>query len=393
MAKKIVLRTWQKEAIIEWKKSNKGIVKVVTAAGKTIFAIECIKHALKENKFNILVLVPTITLVEQWKIELKEILNIEFKINNGNNKVHIQSQFIISTNASIKNFHASIDHENTFLISDECHRLGTQKMSEMLQGNWKYTLGLSATPEREFDDNFEEIIQPILGRIIYEYSYSNAYRDKVITKFELINAYAPMFEHEEEEYEEISNKISKRIAMLGHFDKTDKALQALFFKRARVVKDSLTRIPAGIKCIQQDSKLKWLVFTESIKQANKFNKILIKNRYRSAVYHSGISKLQNSMNLKDFKDFDVDILVTCKSLDEGFDYSFIDAGLILSGSSSTRQRIQRMGRILRLAKDKNIGKIYSIYCSDDEEKRLKDEILNFDEKDTKVTWIKFKTNA
>ena len=52
-----------------------------------------------------------------------------------------------------------------------------------------------------------------------------------------------------------------------------------------------------------------------------------------------------------------------------------------------------MGRILRLAKDKNIGKIYSIYCSDDEEKRLKDEMLNFDEKDTKVTWIKFKTNA
>ena len=99
------------------------------------------------------------------------------------------------------------------------------------------------------------------------------------------------------------------------------------------------------------------------------------------------------MNLKDFKEFDIDILVTCKSLDEGFDYSFIDAGLILSGSSSTRQRIQRMGRILRLAKDKNIGKIYSIYCSDDEEKRLKDEMLNFDEKDTKVKWIKFKVNA
>ena len=143
MAKKIVLRTWQKEAIIEWKKSNKGIVKVVTAAGKTIFAIECIKHALKENKINILVLVPTITLVEQWKIELKEILNIEFKINNGSNKVFTQSKFMISTNASIKNFHASIDHKNTFLISDECHRIGTQKMCEMLQGSWKYTLGLS----------------------------------------------------------------------------------------------------------------------------------------------------------------------------------------------------------------------------------------------------------
>ena len=393
MTKNITLRRWQKEALLEWKKTNNGIVKVVTAAGKTIFAIECIKDAIKKNDLNVLILVPTINLVNQWKEELYEFLEIDFAVNGGASIINGQNQFMISTNASLKKIYKNIDHKNTFLISDECHRLGTDKMNQMLQGKWKYTLGLSATPEREFDDNFEEIIQPILGRIIYEYNYSNAYRDEIITKFELINVYAPMFEHEEEEYEEISNKISKRIAMLGQFDKTDKALQALFFKRARIVKDSLTRIPAGIKCIQQDSKLKWLVFTESIKQANKFNKILKKNKFRSDVYHSGISKIQSTMNLKDFKEFDIDILVTCKSLDEGFDYSFIDAGLILSGSSSTRQRIQRMGRILRLAKDKNIGKIYSIYCSDDEEKRLKDEMLNFDEKDTKVKWIKFKVNA
>ena len=62
------------------------------------------------------------------------------------------------------------------------------------------------------------------GRIIYEYNYSNAYRDEIITKFELINVYAPMFEHEEENMRKLATKYLSA-SQFGQFDKTDKALR------------------------------------------------------------------------------------------------------------------------------------------------------------------------
>ena len=95
------------------------------------------------------------------------------------------------------------------------------------------------------------------------------------------------------------------------------------------------------------------------------------------------------MNLKDFKEFDIDVLITCKSLDEGFDYSFIDAGLILNVSSSSRQRIQRMGRILRLLKKKYWQNIYCLLFSEEED-RLKEGGL-YAADDTKINWVKLES--
>ena len=111
MTKNITLRRWQKEALLEWKKTNNGIVKVVTAAGKTIFAIECIKDAIKKNDLNVLILVPTINLVNQWKEELYEFLEIDFAVNGGASKINGQNQFMISTNASLKKIYKNIDHK------------------------------------------------------------------------------------------------------------------------------------------------------------------------------------------------------------------------------------------------------------------------------------------
>ena len=98
-------------------------------------------------------------------------------------------------------------------------------MNQMLQGKWKYTWPVSNS-RKEFDNAFENIIQPI-GQDNYEYDYSIAYQDKVTTKFELINVYAPMLHHEEE-YEEVSKRISKRIAFLGTLIKVTKLCNHFF---------------------------------------------------------------------------------------------------------------------------------------------------------------------
>ena len=77
--------------------------------------------------------------------------------------------------------------QKTMLIVDECHRAATNENSKAIDIAPNATLGLSATPEREYDSGFEDIISPIIGEVIYNYDYARAKADRVISDFELNN--------------------------------------------------------------------------------------------------------------------------------------------------------------------------------------------------------------
>ena len=201
-----------------------------------------------------------------------------------------------------------------------------------------------------------------------------------------------MLEDENEEYERITKKINKKIAILGGLDKKDKGLKILFFERSRVICNAFNRIPLGLKIIQKLDRRKWIVFSETKKQASLFNTLLNKNGFRSAIYNTDISKIYRQKNLQEFKDGLLDILVTCKALDEGFDHPEIDAALILSASSSSRQRIQRLGRALRTSNNKDNALIVSIYTCDSEYKKLNQEANFFKNENVDITWTKLTFN-
>jgi superfamily II DNA or RNA helicase len=59
--------------------------------------------------------------------------------------------------------------------------------------------------------------------------------------------------------------------------------------------------------------------------------------------------------------------------------------IIASSTTSRRQRIQRLGRVLRPHKNKNQATIYSLYCTSSEEKALQSEALELQGK-VKVSW-------
>ena len=100
---------------------------------------------------------------------------------------------------------------------------------------------------------------------------------------------------------------------------SDNALKILLFQRARIINNAINRIPAAQKIIES-YKRKVDSFSETIEQAEKFFSILKRNNYKAAIYHSKISPIKRQYNLFLLKNDLIDILVTCKSLDEGFDY-------------------------------------------------------------------------
>ena len=92
------LRDWQAEAFPLWWDKQQGIIKVVTGGGKTFFAIHCIKEFLQEYPTkNILIVVPSIALLDQWQESIEALLEVDLSINGGGEQLSEISQVCIST--------------------------------------------------------------------------------------------------------------------------------------------------------------------------------------------------------------------------------------------------------------------------------------------------------
>ena len=386
------LREWQEAAFPLWWERKRGIVKVVTGGGKTVFAIHCLKKYLEENSNNtIFIVVPSIALLDQWYEGLQlSFQNNEIALNGGGERLDKLSKITISTIDSVKNIIENFDASKTLLIVDECHKIGTEKRGETLTNNWHATLGLSATPERDYDDNFYIIIRKILGDIIFDYDYIDAREDEVIVNFKLLYAYAAMTNSEEAEYKKFTKSIQRRAATIGGNNMNDYPLKMLIFNRARMVKNSVNRIPFGIELLQKYKRDSWIVFTENKKQAKEFNTIINKKGYESAIYNTDLDSNEREENLNNFKNGNLNVLVSCTALDEGFDMPEADGAMILSASSSKRQRIQRMGRVLRITANKKNALIVTVYSSKTEYEKLREESNRYQLEGVPVKWQQMK---
>ena len=386
------LREWQEAAFPLWWERKRGIVKVVTGGGKTVFAIHCLKKYLEENTNNtIFIVVPSIALLDQWHEGLQlSFKNNEIALNGGGERLDKLSKITISTIDSVKNIIENFDASKTLLIVDECHKIGTEKRGEILTNNWHATLGLSATPERDYDDNFYIIIRKILGDIIFDYDYIDAREDEVIVNFKLLYAYAAMTSSEEAEYKKFTKSIQRRAATIGGNNMNDYPLKMLIFNRARMVKNSVNRIPFGIELLQKYKRDSWIVFTENKKQAKEFNTIINKKGYKSAIYNTDLDSSEREENLNNFKNGNLNVLVSCTALDEGFDMPEADGAMILSASSSKRQRIQRMGRVLRITANKQNALIVTVYSSKTEYEKLREESNRYQLEGVPIKWQQMK---
>tara|TARA_Y200000002_G_scaffold49539_1_gene35566 strand:+ start:92 stop:1261 length:1170 start_codon:yes stop_codon:yes gene_type:complete len=382
------LREWQENAFPLWWAKKRGIIKVVTGGGKTVFAIHCLKKYLEEEpKKSILIVVPSIALLDQWYEGISlNFKNKDIALNGGGEQITDLSKVCITTIDSLKNIISKVEQQSTLLIVDECHKIGTEKRGEMLAGNWHATLGLSATPERDYDDNFYIIIKKILGDIIFDYDYIDAREDEVIVNFKLLYAYAEMTEAENDKYKDFTKKIQRRAATIGGNNMNDYPLKMLIFNRARMVKNSKNRIPSGVKLLQKYKRDSWIVFTENKKQAKEFNKIINKKGYKSAIYNTDLDNAEREENLNNFKSGNLNVLVSCTALDEGFDMPEADGAMILSASSSKRQRIQRMGRVLRITANKENALIVTVYSSKTEFEKLREESNRYKLEGVPVKW-------
>lgn len=363
------------EALSLWTVNYRGIVAVVTGAGKTIFALYCMVAARNHwPRCRFLIVVPTIVLADQWRVTLSRELRLterEVTVLAGGTNPNLDATVVVAVVNSVRDRVKHLTSEGDWcLIVDECHRVASERNRQVLSGRYTATLGLSATPEREHDNWFEQYVVPGLGPVIYRYGYEDAKRDGIISDFDLWNIKVPLTRAEEERIERINRAIAMEAERGGS---ESERMKRLLIRRSQLSQAAHSRLSTTIALVEQLRGRRGIIFHESIDAAAKIAEVLSKKSHRVRLYHSGLSPIARYESLRLYSLGQVDVLVTCRALDEGFDVPDTEYGILAASTTSTRQRIQRLGRVLRPSTKKERALVVTLYALPSEARLLREE--------------------
>lgn len=382
------LRKWQEQAFGAWKRAGRrGIVAAVTGGGKTTFALHCLdSYRTSQPGATGLIVVPTTALLEQWLEEVTTYFDIPLThvaMLTGRGKVRAAriNLGVINTVAQLADHPTA---EPLFLIVDECHRAASDVFRRIFQFPVDATLGLSATPERQYDSGLDDVLVPNLGPVIFRYTYKDALADGVIVPFSLVNVLFDFEPKEAQQYEKLTKAIRINVEKFG-FDSPE-AVQ-LMLKRTRISNLSLSRIRIATTLVARNRSRRILLFHEDTAACDLIHHVLRENNVPAGVYHSKIPLAQRVSTLAAYRRGTIDVLVTCRALDEGFNVPETEIGIVAASTATYRQRIQRLGRVLRPAEGKNGAVIYSIVASVPEIRRLAEEAKDLEDI-AEVTWTR-----
>lgn len=389
----ITPRRWQLDALERWSATNRGVISVVTGAGKTAFALLAFEQLRQRSPdVRLVVVVPTLALLDQWVVALSAELGVpldDIATFSGESKPREPRQanvVVLNTARSIASRIASV--AECLFVVDECHRAGSPENAKALQVDASYRLGMSATPVRDFDDGFERWVEPSLGPIIFEYGYREALADGVIAPLSLHNFRFSLTELEEEHYDDLSKKIARRWAQVDN-PHEDNVLKRLLFRRASISIESGRRIIACI-AVAERYEGRGIIFHERIAAAEKIARILDKRGERVALYHSHLGPTMRRRNLELFRYGQVSKLVTCRALDEGLNVPDAEVAIIAASTKSTRQRIQRLGRVVRPTPHKKTAVVCTLYATESERETLLAEQERMEDS-AEVRWYEVKS--
>ncbi len=345
-----------------------------TGAGKTMIALK----AIEEVNSSTLIIVPTLNLMEQWFESIKKILNDKTLIGMLGGGHNDMKMITVTTYESAYLKSSFLGNKFKLLIFDEAHHLASEKYS--LIGEHfisPYRLGLTATIERE--DGKHTILFKLIGNIIYKKDFYELAKKNYLANFILKKRTIKMLPDEVihynniiEEYKKILKdskifypiRLEKLIILSSNNNKLRKAL-LLRNEALEIALNSKAKILELEKILKEDNlnRKKIIIFTIHTKLA-----YTISNRFLIPVITHITRNEERNEILEGFKKGRYRIITTTKVLDEGVDIPDANTGIILSGTGSKREFVQRLGRLLRPKNNReDVAELIEIISSDTSE--------------------------
>lgn len=365
----------QRNALDRWRESHgRGMVVMPTGSGKTYFAV----LAMAAVKRSALVVVPTIDLMVQWAGVLKNFFRTEVGMLGGGSKEILP--LTVSTYDSAVLQMEFIGNRFGLVVFDECHHLPGQ-VNRMAASMCiaPYRLGLTATPERE--DGGLEVMEKLIGPIVFQ-AHIDELEGKVLAPYVTRRIRVNLSEEETAEYTEARRVYTAFIRRHQiDFSASDGwgrfiALSARL-PGGREAMNSYLRQRAIARCGRAKLETVW-----NLIRTNRGERILVFTADNDTAYRMGEAfcmpvlthktKAAERRNFLDrFRSGEYPVLLTSKVLNEGVDVPEASIGIVVSGSASTREHVQRLGRILR-ARDGKQAVLYELVSEGTSEMSVSD---------------------
>lgn len=342
------LETW-------WQRGARGVVVLPTGTGKTYLALLAIEKVGRPA----LVVTPTIDLLNQWYGELEMAFAVPVGLVGGG---YYDFQPLTVTTYDSAYIHLERwGHRYGLLVFDECHHLpGPSYQLTAVGSIAPFRLGLTATPERS--DGQERLLPELIGPTVYRKEIKQL-TGQVLADYRIERLYVELSPAETERYQQARDVYRRFIEengiAMGGKHGWQRFIQAscrsaegrAAFQAYREQKRLALAAPAKLQLLEQlldrHAQERILIFTYDNATVYQIaRRFLI-----PAITHQTRTK-ERAAILKKFHSGDYPCVVTSQVLNEGVDVPAASIGVILSGTGSVREHVQRLGRLLRRHGDK-----------------------------------------
>ena len=389
------LHEYQLEAITKWKENGyRGIFDMATGTGKTFTALGGICQLSSElnTKLAIFIVCPYIHLVGQWEEDVIRwgmnpiIAHSQSNIKDWKNKLLMAYRLFknsgkmfvcITTNDTygsddiqtiIKNVKPK---NNVLLVVDEAHNFGAEKLSLLLDQNIKYRLALSATIERYMDRLGTKRIFDFFGERCIQYTLEKAIKEGYLVEYEYHPIYVFLTARELQEYRKLTKQIKQCIIFKNETRILNEAGKMLQFKRSRLLAGAENKVEILLSLLQKYKHDKYMLiycgatsFYDD-KKENEVRQIEYITQMMEQELGMRVHKFTSEENMKQrnlikecFADGTYQAITAIRCLDEGVNIPDIRTAFILASSRNPKEFIQRRGRLLRKAKEKERAVIF-----------------------------------
>jgi superfamily II DNA or RNA helicase len=313
-------------------------------------------------------------LVRQWNKVLK--MSFDHPVGSiGGGEKDLQPLTVITYDSAVI-YMEQLGNKFGLIIFDECHHLPTDSYSLIaLSCIAPYRLGLSATPERS-DGRHEDLFH-LIGPIVYRRDVLELAGD-YLSQYETRQISVELSADEKQAYEEhrkiyrdfvISQGIrfnsptgwSDFIVKSARSDQGRKAMKAYLYQK-KLAFASPSKINYVGQLLELHHRDKILLFTQdnatAYEVAQKFLIPVITHQTKNA---------ERIQILELFAQGIYRAIATSKVLNEGVDVPDANIAIVISGSGSVREHVQRLGRILRRGAQDKKAILYELISADTSE--------------------------
>jgi superfamily II DNA or RNA helicase len=398
-------RGYQLSALRAWENNNRiGILEMATGTGKTFTAKLCINSSSQLGSLFTVVVAPYQHIADQWASELlerkayqvgsagdwrKDLQRFLFESSLGllNNLTLVAVKDTASTEDFIRLCNEiSVNFSNFLFIGDEVHWLGATTLQNALNGKANFRLGLSATPERYFDDPGTEKLRDYFGHAsVFEFGLEEALNWPnpdgtlgVLTPYEYHPIFVDLNEDENEAYKSYTKSIAQKMSIKNKTPKDEEALKRYRLLRSDISKQAASKIPALHRLVRGlanglSHTLIYCANEEQMSQAieavrnlgiDKPARITSNEGASKSEYFRGKSEREHI--LANFAAGNHEVVFAIKCLDEGVDIPSAKQAVILASSGNPKEFVQRRGRLMRKHPGKNVAVIYDMVVLPDD---------------------------